>query len=292
MDYYKILEVDKNASDEDIKKSYRKLAMKYHPDRNKGNKESEEKFKLITEAYRTLSDPQAKREYDNQISGKVNAHFYSKGNNFDDYFSSDLNEIFNTMFSRQNMFDDGWGHREQSFASNSRSRYKVSISFWESVLGASKNFTVLNRFKQKEDFTIKIPAGIEDGTTIQVQLSNEIILIDINVKQDPYFERKGLDLYTEIELNLGLALLGGKINLPHWNTTYEVNIPENVQQGQLLRLTGAGIKQGLNIGNLYLKCKIVSPKKLTKKQKEIIAEFKKTEKDKPALSEKKQTWKK
>jgi curved DNA-binding protein len=292
MDYYKILEVDENANDEDIKKSYRKLAMKYHPDRNKGNKESEEKFKLISEAYRILSDPQAKKEYDIQRSGRVNANFFNQGNNYDDYFSSDLNEIFNSMFNRQGMFNDGWGYREKSFSPSNKSRYKITISFWESVLGANKSFTVLNRFNQKENFSIKIPPGIEDDSTISVQLSHEIILLDISVKKDPYFERKGLDLYTEIELNLSLALLGGKINLPHWNTTYEVNIPENVQQGQLLRLNGAGIKQGSISGNLYLKCKIVLPKKLTKKQKELISEFKKTEKDKPAFSEKKQTWNK
>src|SRR5579875_3309227 len=140
MNYYQILEVDENANDEDIKKSYRKLAMKYHPDRNKGNKDSEEKFKLISEAYRVLSDPQSKKEYDIQRKGRINANFFSKENNFNDYFSDDFSDIFNSMFTRQSMFDDGWRHREQSFSSQNRSRYKVNISFWESILGTNKSF--------------------------------------------------------------------------------------------------------------------------------------------------------
>lgn len=294
MDYYKILGISENASEEDIKKAYRKLAMKHHPDRNQGAKMSEEEFKNINEAYSILSDPQKRKEYDLQrqfgFSNMGQGHSnHTRGFGFEDH---DINDFMNQMFGNRSPFNDIF---EESFhRMRQRKVYQVSLSFWDAVWGTEKNFEFINEQNQRQTFTIQFPPALEDDTTLEVRIQNgKSILLHINIEDDPYFTRNHLDLHTEIELTMSQAVLGDKIIFPHWNKEYEVTIPAGTQHGQVLRLANAGVKKDVFTGDLYLKCKVIIPKKLTKKQKELLTEFSKTEKKENSfLSNLKDYWNK
>lgn len=281
MDYYKILNVDKNASEDEIKKSYRKLAMKHHPDRNPDNKKSEEEFKKIGEAYSILSDPIKRENYDN---GGLNNQ-----KNF--YNQEDIADFMRSAFGGKNnfgsFFDEQFTHR-----THVHKTYGVSLSFWEAIFGVNKKVEIINSQGVRKTFNIALPKGLENGVTLEVSMANEAPFhVYITVDEDPNFTRDNLDLYTSIDLNLSKAILGGTIKFPHWEHDYEVTIPPGIQNGQTLRLSNAGIKKDMFVGDLYLKCNIVVPKKLNKKQKELIEAFSKTEDENTTFFDNlKQSW--
>lgn len=299
MDYYEILGVSKNATTDEIKKSYRKLAMKHHPDRNPGNKKSEEEFKKIAEAYATLSDEQKKSSYDfklEQESFVKNArHTHNKGTSggFNHSFDSqeDISDFMRNVFGNRN-FNEFFD--EQIVRKPRIKVYDIHLSFWEAVFGVSKFFEFVDDKGKKRSFNVAFPPAIEDGITLEVGMySHPPVHFKIHVQSDPYFTRDHLDLYTTIEIPMTKALLGGTMRFPHWDHTYDINIPIGTQNSQTLRLPNAGIKKDMFVGDLYLKCKIIIPKKLTKKQKEIIESFAATEKeDTSFLNSLKETWNK
>lgn len=285
MNYYEILGLSPDAKPEDIKKAYRKLAMQHHPDRNSGGKDSEEEFKKINEAYSTLSDSAKKQSYDFSLknsgfSGGPGSN--ANGFNFHGNFSEDdINDLMRNMFGQRTGrpgFDDIFGfHRART-----QRIFAVSLSFWEAVFGVDKSFNVTRNVSgtpKNLSINVHFPAGINDGEIIEVNVDNEIMHIQVQVLEDDRFMRDNLDLYTEIEVPMTLAALGGQFVFPHWSGDLEINIPEGLQNGQKLRLANAGIKREVFNGDLYLICKIVIPKKMTKKQKDLLQQFSKLEKN-------------
>ena len=278
MDYYDTLGVKRNATEEEIKQAYRKLAMKFHPDRNKGHKDSEENFKNIGEAYAILSDSAKRRDYD-QSQKSQDSDYESR-----EFSEDDINDF------TQNFFDQhGFGSFEDIF-SQTRQRDKklveINISFWEAVFGVDKKFEiVIHKNKSKENKTINItfPPATEDQTTFSLNVEGIEFLIHVKVMKDDKFYRDNLDLYTEIKIPFTTAALGGTIKFPHWKGEVDILVPPGTQYDDYIIIPNGGIDKSPYIGDMHLKCKIAVPKKLNKKQKEALEHFAEVEKISPSL---------
>jgi curved DNA-binding protein len=296
-DYYKILGVERSASPEDVKRAFRKLAMKYHPDRNPGKKEAEEKFKEINEAYEVLSDPQKKARYDQlgesytrwQQSGGSAAGFnwedwisraQSQGagtrveyGNVEDIFGEGFSDFFNAIFG-------GFGGQRTQTQTRRATRQPaiyespVRITFQEAYRGAERMVEVDGRRLQ-----VKIPPGAKDGTKIRMAgagpAKGDIYLV-VQVSPDARFDRKGDDLYTEATIDLFTAVLGGQANVETPGGTVILNIPAGTQPGQTFRLAGRGMPVLRNpkvYGDLYARAKVQIPKQLTAQQRNLFEQL-------------------
>lgn len=281
-DYYEILGLAKDASINEIKKAYRKLAMKHHPDRNQGDKKSEEEFKQINEAYGVLSDEKKKQEYDlrRSMGYKTNSQNGFEDFSFNSFHSGEHDDIFSNFRDIFEQFGVGGGFSRPraNTASNKIIRKHLLISFWESVIGSKRTFEFKtksqNGKESSREIEVEIEAGIESGQMIQIQLEHNVfILLIVEVQPDENFVKKGLDLYTELKVPFTTACLGGTITFPHWDKDLEVKIPVGTQPDTILKIRSHGIKAEPQFGDLYLICKITVPENLTLKQKEILQEF-------------------
>lgn len=280
-DYYQILGVTKSASAEEIKKAYRKLALEYHPDRNK-TKEAEAKFKEVTKAYEVLGDPQKRQTYDQfgaaafeqaagpggtgpfggfggQQSGGRSGPFtytYSTGGNGDFGGFSDPFEIFEQFFGGGSPF----GGRQR------RPVYSLSITFDDAVHGTEKQVTVEGK-NQK----IKIPPGVDSGS--RIRFGDYDVLIDVAPSKK--FHREGSDIITDEDLLFSQAALGTELSIETVQGSVTLRIPSGTQPETLFRLRGKGVPRlrGGGNGDHYVRIKIQVPKTLTKRQKELLEEF-------------------
>lgn len=278
MNYYEILGVAVTASDDEIKKSYRKLAMKYHPDRNPGDIIAENKCKEINEAYGTLSEPSKRAEYDQQL--KYQSQTYNSPHEED----IDIDDFVRNMFSKGSPFEDIFGARANTVPPT----YHVTLSFWEAIFGVTKRFEFMvmhNNKPQKRFAQVAFPPGMNDNEGLIVDVDGKDIILQIKVGQDDKFVRDHLDLYTNVDLPFSIAALGGKFIFPHWEGDVEVTVPPGLQPGQRLLLANKGIAKDMFRGDLYIKCNISVPKTLTKRQKELLEEFRETEQNKPTVLE-------
>jgi DnaJ-class molecular chaperone len=291
-DYYQILGVTKSASADEIKKAYRKLALQFHPDKNK-TKEADAKFKEVTKAYEVLSDAQKKQTYDqfgaaafeqggpgaggpfggNPFSGGFGGQqgpftytYTSNGGNPDFGGFSDPFDIFEQFFGGASPF----GRRQH------REVYSLKIDFMEAVKGTQKKVDLGGKVQ-----TIKIPAGVDDGSRIRFGESDVII----NVVPDKRFKREGYDVVSEEELSFAEAALGTEINVETVEGKVKLKIPQGTQPDMVIRLRGKGIThvRGSSKGDHYVRIKIIIPKNLTGKQKKLLEEFE-------AESKKKKSW--
>lgn len=284
-DYYQILGLTKNATEAEIKKAYRKLALQYHPDRNK-TKEAEGKFKEVTKAYEVLSDPQKKQTYDQvghqafeqgagqgpfggaggpfggfgQQQGQYGpfTYTYSTGGDGGDFGGfSDPFEIFEQFFGGGSPF----GAR-----SKRRQAYSLTLDFLEAVLGTTKKVAIDGKTQ-----TIKIPAGVDDGSRIRFG-DYDVVL---EVKPSSKFQRQGYDIVTDKEIPISIASLGGEINVETVWGEVKLRIPSGTQPGTVIRLRDKGVPHlhGSGKGNHYVRIKVVVPKNLTGRQKELLKEF-------------------
>ncbi|KKR51648.1 MAG: hypothetical protein A2186_01270 [Candidatus Levybacteria bacterium RIFOXYA1_FULL_41_10] len=284
IDFYGALGVSKTASATDIKKAYRKLALEHHPDRNKGNKESETKFKEVTKAYEVLSDPQKRQTYDqfgaaafeqgagqgpfggNPFAGGFGqqgqgpfTYTYTTGGNeggFDFGGFSDPFEIFEQFFGGTSPFG-----RQQR-----RPVYSVSVSFMEAINGVAKRVSIDGKTQ-----TIKIPPGVDNGSRIRFQEYD----ILVEVAPDRKFKREGADIISDIELSFAKASLGTEVEVNTVAGPVNLRIPQGTQPGTVIRLSGKGVPRvrGSGRGDHYVQIKITVPKNLTARQKELLKEF-------------------
>lgn len=269
-DYYKILGVDKNASKDDIKKAYRKLAVKYHPDRNK-TKEAEDKFKEISEAYNVLSDPQKKQAYDQYgdaaFAGNASGggqgggpryQYYQQGEPFDFDFGGfqDPFDIF------EQFFGGGQGFRQRK----RKPQYVLTIDFMEAVKGVTKKVSMDGASKE-----IKVPAGVNTGSRINFE---DFTLI-VQVQPHEKFQREGYDIVTEENISMTQAALGDTVSVETVNGKVKLKIPEGTQPGTIIRIKEKGVPhvRGNAKGDHYVRIGVEIPQKLSKKQKELLKEF-------------------
>lgn len=277
-DYYSLLGVAKGATQDEIKKAYRKLALQYHPDRNK-TKEAEEKFKEITKAYEVLSDPQKRQTYDQFGSaafeqggagaggpfggfggfnqgGPFSYTYSSNGGGFDFGGFSDPFEIFEQFFGGASPF----GRQER------RPVYSLQLSFMEAVKGTEKEVSIENK-KQK----IKVPAGVDSGTRMRFDTFD----IVFDVTPDKKFQREGADVISNEEISFPQAVLGGELSVETVEGAVTIKIPAGTQPETLVRLRGKGVQRlrGSGKGDHYVRIKVAIPKTLSKKQKELLEEF-------------------
>ncbi|KAF0156506.1 MAG: curved DNA-binding protein [Syntrophaceae bacterium] len=311
-DYYQVLGVDKKASADEIKKAYRKLAVKWHPDKNPNNKTaSEEKFKKISEAYAVLSDEKKREQYDQFGSADQFRQQYSQEDIFRNF---DLDEIlrsfgfggggrgggrttFRTGARRggsgsQNyddpfsgIFGGGGGSQYANMPQKGQdAEYNLSISLEEAVFGADKKIS-LQMENRIEDISVKIPSGISTGKKLRLPGKgladfsggpNGDLYLNINIMPHPIFARDGNDLYIEKTIKFTQACLGTTMDVPTLDgTSKRLKIAPGTQNNTKIRMKGFGISglKGTVKGDQYIKINVEVPKKLTEKQVKLIEQL-------------------
>lgn len=284
-DYYDILGVGKNATAAEIKSAYRKLALQYHPDRNK-TKEAEMKFKEVTKAYEVLSNEEKRKTYDQFghaafEQGAGQGPFGGAGGPFGGFGGQQGGQYgpFTYTYSSNGQgfdfggFSDPFDIFEQFFGGAARQRrpvYSITISFQDAVNGAEKEVTIDGK-KQ----TIKIPAGVDRGS--RIRFDNYDIVVD--VIPDSKFGREGYDIITEEAVSYPDVALGREFSVETIDGSVKIRIPAGTQPNTLIRLSGRGVKRirGGGRGDHYVKIKVAVPKKLTHRQKELLEELQKEE---------------
>ncbi len=340
-DYYEVLGVQKNCTLEDLKKAYRKLALEYHPDRNPGNKESEERFKEANEAYSVLSDPQRREQYD------LYGHASPSGQGFEGFGGfgfGGMEDILNDFFGFGSVFS---GFRDRS-RRGADLRYNLTVSFEEAVFGTEKDIVVprtgscqecsgtgakkgtrpercgacngrgqvtvqqgffsLSRtcgrcrgtgevikehcppcagsgtVQEKRPLKMKIPPGVDNETRLKLRGEGEAgrggassgdLYVVISVKEHPFFTRNGPDLFCEVPITFSQAALGSEIEVPTLGGKKKLVIPPGTPSARefVLRGEGVAVINSHRRGNLVVRVVIDVPKKLTKRQKELLTEF-------------------
>ncbi|EIF51502.1 DnaJ family protein [Sulfurovum sp. AR] len=263
---YETLGVSENASADEIKKSYRKLARKYHPDINK-DESAVDKFKEINAAYEVLSDPEKKAQYDqfgDQMFGGQNFHDFAQRQGG----GVDLDEILRQMFGGgAGGFSGGFGGAQGGFggfgAPDLDLQARITVPFMVAINGGKHNVST-----NGQNFDIKIPAGIKSGETMRVrgkgkQYQGHVgdLLIQVEVAASNEYERKGDNLYKTFDVPLKDALFGGKIAIDTPEKEVSLKVPKNTKNGQKFRLKGKGVadrKTALK-GDLYLVANVVLP---------------------------------
>ena len=283
-DYYEVLGVNRNASPEEIKRAYRKVALKYHPDKNPGDETAEENFKEASNAYDVLSDPEKRKIYDVRGHAGVHNAGFQGYTNFEDIFTNfgdifgrevfgNFGDVFGDVFSREN--PTGFGPQRRG-----NLRTKLAIPFEESILGAEKRIQVNDR-----TLTIKIPPGIKDGQSLRLAGQGDLtasgqrgsLIVKIAVQPHPNFKRENLDLVTQATVPFTTAALGGKVRVPTLKGDIDLKIPAGTQPEQQLRVRGAGVvDSSRRKGDLRVHIKIEVPRSLTRKQKELLKQLEKT----------------
>lgn len=281
-DYYEVLGLTRSATAADIKSSYRRLALKWHPDKNK-EPGAEAKFKEINEAFEVLSNPEKKSKYDQfghaafdpssgfggfgGSSGRTYrsgpfTYTYTSGGGFEDLFRgaggfSDPFDIFESFFGGGSPF--GGTYR-------AKPHYSLSISFQEAYSGVEKKFV-----HQGKEYRVKIPAGANDGTHIRYSDFD----ISVSVKSDPYFRREGSHIFVYHEIDLVTAVLGGETIIKTLDGDLTLKIRPGTQPSTTVRLSGKGMPnlRGGGRGDFYIKLKVMLPERLSRRARRLLEDL-------------------
>ncbi|HCI80665.1 MAG TPA: molecular chaperone DnaJ [Ktedonobacter sp.] len=346
-DYYKILGVARGASADDIKKAFRKLARKYHPDVNPGDKKAEAKFKEINEAYEVLSDPEKRGKYDTlgpnwqeQFGpsgfggfGGGTRRSYStggRGGQESQFDPNNFSDFFETLFGRSNGFGTaggrtggangmgGMGNMGNMGGMRSDMRRRagddieqpVEVTLQEAFIGGVRTFNIQSTEEcptchgtgevngktcstcggqgmvpRNKRIQVKIPAGVDNGSKIRVAGEGQPgigggprgdLFLVISVKPDAAYERKGDDLYEDVDVDLVTAMLGGEVVVPMLDgKRLKLTIPAETQNGRTFRLAGKGMPhlRGEGSGNLFARVHVVLPTHLTSEERELFERF-------------------
>jgi curved DNA-binding protein len=281
-DYYSVLGVPKDSSDEEIKKAYRKQAMKYHPDRNEGDTKAESKFKDISEAYAVLSDKKKRQEYD-QFGSEGFHQKFSQEDIFRDFDVNDILRGFGFGSNAGNPFQGrGFPGGGNPFQRPNPRNVKpptlvkeLSIGFEEAALGAQRNISI-SRNGIVEETSIKIPSGVTNGKILRLKGKGHLspdgknqgdLHLKIQVNPHPIFRRDGQNVMIDSDLKMTDAILGTTIEVQTLNGIKSVKVPPGIQNNSKLRLKAVGIKSLLGVqGDQLINIKIAIPKDLTEEQ--------------------------
>lgn len=310
-DFYSVLGVSRTANGDEIKKAYRKLAMKYHPDKNPGDKKAEEQFKEISEAYEVLSDDKKRQMYDQFGFAGAGAGFAGAGaggpggfggfGGFNQGFgtSDDFQDIFGDMFG------DVFGGRTGGFRQSRRThrgadlRYTLNISFEESALGTEKTISFIRHRNNREEtarLAVKVPAGVKQGQRLKLtgegdgapqQGPSGDLYVIINVQDHPLFKREEDDVLLDVPVSYTDAILGGEVEVPTLTGRVALKIPAGTHTGQTFRLKGKGFPKsgGFGSGDMRIRVMIDTPSHLSAKQKELVQELAKSAGETPQVKE-------
>ena len=312
-DYYKILGLNKSASADEIKKAYRKLAMQYHPDRNKDDKAAESKFKEISEAYAVLSDPEKRKQYD-MFGSEGFQQRYSQDDIFSGFDFSDIfrefgfgsfgggkrgrgSSIFNNLFSGAGQgsryrtktepfssFYGDYGDRTRGLKGQDLV-YELAVHL-EDIAKTQEKTISYNLDGVTHQVKVKIPAGIGDGKKLRLAGKGQPgpqggppgdLYVKIKILNHPVFQRQGDDLYVNKEIKYSQAILGTRIEIPTIDgKRLNLKVPPGTQSGSKMRLRGQGLpKMGMGArGDAYVKIQVAVPKKLNKRQQAAIEQLK------------------
>lgn len=312
IDYYKVLGVERNASQDDIKKAYRKMARKYHPDLNKDDPNAKDKFQEINEANEVLSDPEKRKKYDEygehwkhadefkaereayqraQQSGGQSAYWYSvNGDDFMGGFGGNAHGFGGNASGFSDFFEQLFGHGASAGRSgrgyNMMSRggdieAQMNLSLREAAVTHKQTFSV-----NGENLRITIPAGIADGQMIKLKGHGEKgsngapdgdLYITFQIAPDPKFKREGDDLFTDVDIDLYTAVLGGTVNVKTIDGMVKLKVNPGTQNDTKVRLRGKGFpvykKEG-TFGDLIVTYHVDIPTSLSEKQKELFTQLK------------------
>lgn len=288
IDYYKILEIPKTATESDIKKAYRKLARKYHPDLNPNNKEAEKKFKEINEANEVLSDPEKRKKYDEFgkdwkhadefKKAKQQQQAYNKANPQQDFsqFSGDFSDFFESMYG-----NSGGRSRQTKFRGQDLSA-ELQLNLKDVYKSQQQTLTINGK-----NIRLTFPAGIENGQVIKISGHgangvnggpNGDLYITFSIKNDTKFKREGSNLYTTADLDLYTALLGGNVLIDTFDGKVKLKVAPETQPGTKVKLKGKGFpvyKKENQFGDLYVTYQVKLPTNLSDKEKELLTALQK-----------------
>lgn len=305
-DYYDILGVAKGASDADIKKAYRKLAMKYHPDRNKGQKDAESRFKEVQEAYDALSDKERRAAYDRfghagidpSMAAGAAAGGGPGGFDFADmfrqartggggggrdgggfHFEGNPEDLF------EGLFGGGAARRAPRARKGADIGYRMNVSLQNAADGFDTHITVPGEGGEgTRTLEVKIPAGIRDGQKVRVAGKGQPginggppgdVLVQIHLDADPRFEREGDNLVTRVTISQPMAALGGEVEVPTLTGHVTMTVPPGTQPGRRFRLRGKGVKgmKSGEFGDLYAQVQVETPLHLNDEVRRLYGEL-------------------
>ncbi|MEO6690849.1 MAG: J domain-containing protein [Saprospiraceae bacterium] len=297
IDYYKILEIDKKASELEVKKAYRRLARKYHPDVNPGDKSMEHKFKEINEANEVLSNAENRKKYDNHGKDwkyadeiekaqkqQQQRHSQSGGSSSENFSNSDFSDFFESMFGADKA-SSRQGQRGVKFAGQDH-HAELHLDIHEIYVTHSKVIQVNER-----KVRLTIPAGVENGQEIKIANQggqginggpNGNLILTFVIENNTKFRREGINLYSDVDLDLYTALLGGEIEVETFNGKVNVKITPETKNGTKVRLKGKGFpiyKKENEFGDLIIKFNLKTPSNLSEKEKSLFQELQKLRKN-------------
>ena len=304
-DYYEILGVERNASEAEIKRAYRKLARKYHPDVNK-DREAEEKFKQINEAHEVLKDPEKRKLYD-QLGpdwqsgqefrpppGWEDVHFdFQTGPGAEAFdFGGGFSDFFETLFGGHMAGGGGARARQASWVMRGQDQEaEIEVSLEDAYHGATRTITLQGQEidpqgqirPTTQNLQVKIPPGVTDGTRIRLSGKGGTgmgggpagdLYLRVHIKPHARFRVEGHDLVVEVPVTPWEAALGATVEVPVMDGTVNLKIPAGSQSGQRLRLRGKGLpKKGSQKGDLFVRLKVAVPKDLNKREEELFSEM-------------------
>lgn len=313
-DFYSLLNVSRTATADEIKKSYRKLAMQYHPDKNPGDKKAEEKFKEFSEAYEVLSDPKKREMYDQfghagtQGSGGGNpfsgaggfggAGFGGGGagqgqDPFQDIFGDVFSEIFG---ARGQGGGPGAGARRRP-TKGSDLRYTLNVTFEESALGAEKVISFVRDRNGKDEtakLSVNVPAGVKEDQRLKLAGEGDSpqgasapgdLYVIVKVQEHPLFKRQDNDINMDVPVSYTDAILGTSIEIPTITGKAVIRIPPGTHSGQTFRLKGKGFPKigGFGAGDMLVRLVVDTPDKISNRQKELLEELSKGAEETPLV---------
>lgn len=304
---YDILGVSKSASQDEIKRAYRRLAKEHHPDRNPGNKAAEQKFKEVQAAYDVIGDPERREQFDRFGEGGPRPDFHHwqgqphRGSeDFNVTFGDigDLSSIFEQFFRRAGGPGRGNGSRGRSATVDMRDTgsdlvHEVELSFDEAAQGTTRE-VVLSGGGRSEHIRVKIPAGVGEGQRIRVPGKGhpghagrgDLILV-CHVRSHPYFRREGLDLYLEVPISISEAILGASIDIPTLTDRVTIRVPPGTSGNTKLRVREQGIRdvRSNKVGDLYAVIRVRVPQAISETAQKLAEELQREQRTNPRATE-------